>query len=484
VTATYGCFIDWDDSGTYAGSGEDVTTRVDASRGVSMERGRDQIRALGKPMAGRLEFALLNTSRDYSTENTGSPRYAQLRPGHRVRVTADNGTPYTLATCLLDDIAQEPALGVRSVRIPCLGMLSRLAGKRVTTGVYEGITTDVAIGAILDAVGWPAGERALGPGQTILQWWWLEEVDAFEALRTLLNTEGPGAAIYERGDGYLVFENRHYRALTTRSTTSQGTFRDSGAGPWHREPFSLNPNLKGVINRAEIAVNVRAPQPLDVIWELGSTLVLAASATIKLAIKAASDDPFRNAVAPVAGTDYTLLAGSATLTLDRTSGRSATLTVAAGAGGATITALRLRAQALTATTVRVVNVTDTSASQAKYGVRTWAEPVWPEIDIYLAQELCNAIVQSYQEPRATATITVEGADATMLGHCLSREISDRVTVVEAQTGLNTAMYIEQIRHEIGVGNRHVTTLGLEKVVAGTLPGVWDSATWNTSVWGY
>lgn len=484
MPATYGIFIDWSDNLSYADSGEDVTARVLGDRGVSMERGRDQVKALAQPMAGRLDFALDNRTRDYSAKNTGSPRYAQLRPGHRVKVTANNGTAYTLATCILDDIPQEPALGAKSVRIPCLGVLSRLAGKRVTTGLYQGITTDVALGAILDAVGWPAGERALGVGQTVLQWWWLDDVDVFAALQALLNSEGPGAAIYERGDGYLVFENRHYRVLTARSTTSQGTFRDSGAAPWHREPFDLQPNLKGIINRAEVEVNVRTPQPVAEVWALGANLALAASTSVKLTVRAASGDPFRDAATPVLGTDYTLIAGTASMALDRTSGLSVALTVTAGAGGAIITVLRLRASLLPATTVRVTNTTDTSASRAKYGVRTYEEPIWPEIDLNLAQELCNAIVQSYQEPRATASITIEGADATTLGHCLAREVSDRVTVVEAQTGLNGDMLIERIRHDIGARARHVTTLGLEEVVPGTLPGLWDGATWDAGLFGY
>lgn len=485
MPAVYAVYCEWGDGGAFAGAGEDVTARVLGDRGVTMERGRDQLKELAQPMAGRLEFALDNRSRDYSTENAASPRYAALRPGHRTRVAATYaGVGYTLATCVLDDIAQEPALGTRAVRLPGLGMLSRLAGKRVTTALYTGITTDAAIGAILDAAGWPALQRAIGIGQTTFAYWWLEDVDALDALRTILNSEGPGAALYERGDGYLVFENRHYRALTPRCTASVATFADSGAGPWHREPFALDPNLKGIINRAEVAVNVRIPAAETTIWTLGATLNLAANTTVTFAVRATSGDPFIGAIAPVLTTDYTLLAGSSAITLDRTSGMTATLTITADAGGVIITGLRVRAQPLPATSVRVANTTDTSASRAKYGVRTYAEPVWPEIDINLAQELCNAVVQSYQEPRASATITVEGADPAMLTHCLAREISDRVTVVEAQTGLNTAMHIEHIKHEIGAVGRHVTTFGLEKATALGLPGLWDSATFDTGLWGY
>lgn len=479
-------YIDWDNSGTYdLTQGADVTARVLADRGVTMERGRDQLRALAPPMAGKLDFALDNRSRDYSAKNVTSPRYAQLRPGHRVRVTATNGgTTYPLATALLDDLPQEPAFGARSVGVPCLGLLSRLAGKSVTTAVYQDITTDVAIGYLLDAAGWPASERFINLGQTLLRWWWLDDADAFGALRTLLNTEGPGAALYERADGKLAFEGRHFRVLDGRANTSQGTFRDSGAGPWHREPFALQPNLKNVINRAEIPINMRTPLALAEVWALGANLVLAPLASVPLIIRATTGDPFQGAVTPVLGTDYTLIAGTVGMALDRTSGRAATLTVTAGAAGATLTALRLRAQRLAATTVRATNTLDTSASRARYGVQTWADSVWPEIDLDQAEGLCNAIVGAYREPRASARITIEGADAAMLAHCLTREISDRVTVVEAQTGLNGDLYIEHIRHEIGVVGRIVTTLGLEEVVPGTQSGIWDYTAWDQATWGY
>lgn len=483
---TVKAFINWSDSTTYTGTGEDVTARVLAERGMTMERGRDQLRALAPPMAGKLDFALDNRSRDYSTENAASPLAAQLRPGHRVRVTATaaGGTTYTLATALLDDLPQEPALGARSVGVPCLGMLSRLAGQSVTTAVYQGITTDVAIHAILDAVGWPAAERAIQTGATILAWWWLEGVDAFQALRALLNTEGPGAALYERGDGYLVFEDRHYRILTARANTSQATIRDSGASPWHGGPFTLAPNLKNVINRAELPVKIRTPQPLAQVWALGANLILAANTTTRLIVRDAGGEPFIEAVVPQLGPDYTLLAGTVTLTLDRTSGRAATLTLVAGAGGATITALQLRARRLVATEVRVYNTVDTSASQAKYGMRTWTAETWPEIDLLMAQDLANGIVNLYQEPRASAMITVPGDDAAMLAQCLAREVSDRITVTEAQSGLNTAMTIERIAHAIGVRGRIVTTFGLEKAGALVPYSIVGTAVVGTAVAGF
>jgi len=479
-------YIAWSDSPTFGGIGDDVSARVLAERGVTMERGRDQARALAPPMAGKLDLALDNRSRDYSTENAASPRAGQLRPGHRVRVIAtDRGTTYTLATAILDELVQEPAFGARSVKLPCLGTLSRLVGKVVSTAVYQGITTDVAINAILDAAGWPAAERAIQTGATILNWWWLDKVDAFQALATLLYTEGPGAALYERADGFLVFEDRHYRILQSRCNTVQATFRDSGAGPWHGDPFGLAPNLKNVVNRAELAVKLRQASPLAPVWTLGANLILAPNTTTRLIVRATSGDPFVGAVVPALTTDYTLIAGAATMTLDRTSGLAVTLSVMAGAAGVTLTALQLRAQLLPATAVSVANTVDTTASQGKYGVQTYAPTVWPEIDLLMAQDLANAVVNLYQEPRASVSITVDGgATPAMLTQCLTREVSDRVHVVETQTGLDADMTIEHIGHAIGPVGRIVTTFGLEKAGAAVPYSIWNSSNFDSAVWGF
>jgi hypothetical protein len=78
----------------------------------------------------------------------------------------------------------------------------------------------------LTSIGWPAGDRALSLGQT--------SIDAFTATnKPLLQhfqdiVEAENGLLYMRGDGVVVFQNRHYRLTTSASTTSQGTFGDGG----------------------------------------------------------------------------------------------------------------------------------------------------------------------------------------------------------------------------------------------------------------
>jgi hypothetical protein len=474
----YSWEIDWDNDGVWGEAGHDITARVLDEQGFTCERGRDQVLALGQPAAGRADLGSIdNRSKDYSTEYASSPLAGNLLPGRRARARATHSsTTYALWAGIVDDIEQRPE--EKQVSIPLLGTLSRLAGQRVTTSLASGITTGVAIGHILDAVGWPAGERSLQPGLTTLQWWWLEDEDAFDAIARLVTTEGPGAAAYERGDGHFVFENRHHRLLTARATTAQATFRDSGAAPHHTTPFAFGAQLKDVINTVSIPVYTRTVLPPAVVWHYDQPFNLPPATTVR--IHAQASEPFFFATTPEAGVDYTVLVGSiASITLQTTSGQSVGIFLTAGAVGAQLSGLQLRAWPTTKVESRVTSTVDVSASLAKYGVRPYTLPVWPDIDVNTAQDLANAIALAYREPRASATITVAGVDDTHLAHCLGREISDRIRVVEAQTGLDADMMIERIEHRIDWGGRrHVTRFGCEKA---TVVGTY--ATWGVSVWG-
>lgn len=488
TTPAYALGVDWNNDLDYADTGEQVFSRIRDNAGLSCSRGRTQIRELAPPVVGRFDVDLKNTTRDYSTENASSPLAGNLLPGRRVDFRAvHSATTYRLWNGILDDIPQHPV--ERTVSLPCLGTLSRLAGKTVTTGAYQNITTDVAMGYVLDAAGWPGGERSLQTGKTTLAWWWLDGEDAFAALVRLMNTEGPGAIFYERGDGYFVFENRHNRLTATRSTVVQGTFSDvTGAALHHGMAFELDAHLKDVINSVAIPVNLRTAQSLAQIWALGATLVVPAGASTQIVVSSSDGNPFTAAVAPVLTTDYTLIAGAATLTLDRTSGRSATLTVTAGAAGATITGLRVRAQLLTKVEVRVVNTTDCAASIAKFGVRPLSDssyPIWPEIDLQTAQDFANAIASHYRDPRATAAISVFGRDDTHLAQCLGREIGDRIHVKEGQSGLDSDMTIERIEHRLDTAGRRLTTrFGCEKATQANQYAAWGSALWGSSSWAW
>lgn len=351
MAGTFSYFVDWDDSLTYASTGADVTARVDGPAGITFSRGKDQIRQFAPPAAGSFLVRLFNQSRDYSPGNTSSPLFSQLFPGHRVRVVYDgtgsgggSGDALLLSPntgyLLLDDGVSHLLLmggggggtGTRniftgvliglpqhpervgparvSVDIPALGMTSRLRGKKVSTALYENITTSDALGHLLDAADWPAGERSIQTGLTVMSHWVLDRADAFSALEEIRATEGPASSVYENGDGWIVFENRDARTTQTRSTTSQATYQDTV------DIVAVSHDLKfdDVISAAVLTVVERETAGRSVIWELGSTLTLTSGQVYPIQVR--GSDWFTGALLPSPAPSDTVqtLTPSATLT--------------------------------------------------------------------------------------------------------------------------------------------------------------------------
>ncbi|MFH1604555.1 MAG: hypothetical protein ABIH03_11680, partial [Pseudomonadota bacterium] len=149
----------------------------------------------------------------------------------------------------------------------------------------------------------------------------------------------------------------------------------------------------------------------------------------------------------------------------RDSGSVVTITITAGSSGATLTGLQLRADLVSVdnTTVKS-NTLDTTTSMTAYGVQTYTLPTRAEISPNDAQDFCNAIVSRYQNPRPIVTITLKGDDADRLEQMRRRQISDRVTIVEAQTALDADFFVESIKHQIGATGARAVQFGCEKAV--------------------
>lgn len=325
--------------------------------------------------------------------------------------------------------------------------------------------------------------RHIDAGKTTMDYWWLDDEDAFAAFNTLKATEGPGCSLYEDGTGAIVFKDRHARVTDTRSTVSQTTFSSlAGATePLLSLPFEHDDGTADVVNACAVDVQSRTVQASQVVWTLGSTVTLAPGETRQYTARGGKTQDtttgqyiglFTAAVAPTTGGgDYTEASGAlaSAPTLDRTSGAAVTITLIGGAAGASITGLRLRAQPVTvAATIAVAATVDVAASQALYGVRSYPLAIRAEIPVNTAQDLVNAIVGYQQNGRATARITVRGIQgAARLTAALAREVSDRVTIVNAGAGVNGAFYVESIAHKVKAPAAHITTFDCEEATATT-----------------
>jgi hypothetical protein len=336
----------------------------------------------------------------------------------------------------------------------------------VSTSLYRGLRTGDAIGYLLDAVGWPTADRDLDPGASFLPYWWLDDTDAFEALMTLADSEGAPALITVDGQNRIAFRDRHHRLTDAASLTSQATWRTKGAEPLVGSPASYDHGWKDIINSVSWDVPLRAPAPEpSVLWTAQSRITIAAGETAAIVAKGSS--PFVQAFVPQVGTDYTTV-DLVSVSMPKTSGESTTIYLTASTGApATVDGLQVRGYALT--TVATVVVGDQDSSVSRYGVRTSTalrQPVWA--GMYDTQAIVALTLAQRAERLPTISVSMVSANAARLAQQLGRDLSDRVHVVEPETGLDADCWVEQIQHSIGQGGlEHRTTFGLEKAPAQT-----------------
>ena len=449
---------------------------------ISCERGVAQMRALSAVEAGQ-GYAVLNNNA--GTYDPGS----SLVRGLPFRWTAHYlGLDYKMHTGTLQTPVVHGDSLEEVVELHSLGALSQLVGVRISTALYTGITTDVAIGHILDAAGFSATDRDLDTGQTTLTWWWVdpqETADAFDALMEVVTAEGIGAAIYEAGDGTIRFRNRYHLLYDARSSAIHKIYRDLGVFPRHSKPAQgefLEDSIQNVVNEASMIHRVRTAKSLDVLWPGETPLSFASGEVKKYTIRHVDGHPFTAAVAPVLDTDYTVTAGGITsAVLDRTSGAEATLTITAATGGATITGLQVRAQIVTVDSETIVtNTIDASVSITANGQQTKPRATRSEISLDDAQNSMNGIVAWYQNGRKTLRFMAENMDDRNTVALLDADLGDKIRVIASLRGIDDQAYVKNLRTSLrGASIR--TEIEAEEAWT-TEWAIWDTAIWDTSWW--
>lgn len=470
--------VDWDKDGFI--SADDVTGDVTTSPGqrgvpVQLSYGRDLSSPLAPTVAGRGSFRLVNQHRRYSPRNTLSPLYGQIKPARPVRIGRTAGDSYSgtysdtyvgVSSVLFvgntDDSPINPDVESKTVDLTLVDGLAYFRGVNISTSVYSGIRTGEAIEAILDACGWPGDLRDIDSGATVISWWWEDNDDALTALDKVVRSEGSPALLTMGTSGEVIFRDRHHRFLRSEAITSQATWNvEGGAEPVMNVPFSYDDAWRNIINHGLISVDVRNTAAVDVVWELDSPVGFSGG-EIKTFI-ASSTDPFRNAIVPIAGTDFNVTFGSlASVTLSRTSGASTSITLTAAGGGAQIDRLQLRAQPFTiAYTVQVAASDVTSISD--YGQRSFPNDL-PWCNQFDAQAILNTAVQQRANPLPVLSVTfLVGSSVDRAEAILLRNLSERVTVVETETVLNDDFYIESIDHEFSGEKDHTVGFQAEAV---------------------
>jgi hypothetical protein len=465
-------------AGTFSapGPGEDSTPDV-LDGGVSISYGRDQSRLLNPAKTGTESFSLNNTRRMYSPEYSGSPLFGDLDPARIMRGDVSfNGSSYALGRMRIDDYNITADLGNRTVDFTFLDGMKTLDGIGMSTSLRRSQRTGDLVNYILDQVGW-TGPRDIDPGATIVPWWWLEGTTALQAMQDLVKSEGPPAIVYVALDGTFVFRDRHHRILRPASLTPQAYYAQSTLGDCaspaatglsFAAPFTYAHGWRNIVNSVTFDAVVRAPSgDFTTVWTYGNPVSLTIGQSVE--IPASASDPFRSAIVPVLGTDYTVTgAGTVQVALSRTSGAAVVITLAAVGGSVTITGLQLRAQSVpvVSTTTVVRKDTDSILShgeQVHSDTAPWAGPG----DSYA---IAGLILLHYAKRRPTVELRLTASDPRHLFEILNRAISDRIHITYGEMGMDKDFFVETVTHAISRMNQanqppvHSVVFGCEEEV--------------------
>lgn len=452
--------VDWTGAGDFSGGNDDVTADCYA---IECKRGRDYSSQLtGLTVAGRLSAQLYNGDGTYSSFNAASPIYGNIVPGREVRLRTTAPSAATLWTGFLERIVPAgTAHGIPVVTLEAFGPLIKITGKQVTPAAQANAATGTIIDAILDAADWPAGDRDIDTGQTTITRWYVDKRDALNAIREVEETEL--GFLLELADGKIAFEDRHHR-LKSPHTASQVTFSDAVDATLKYQSIEQQDPLVEIYNEAlAIVAPLYAVGGVSVLWTLREeepTIEPGATLSWWAEYPNPAVDPDTGAyvdawTTPVASTDVTVTGvdiGDIGISASKFANSMKITLVNNGAATATVTLLQARGDPVKRR--EPVRVSDEDAtSQTAYGERTYRLPGPWLPNTSQARDFVRYIVSRYKDPLPVLRIGyVANQSADQLTQALTRQVSDRVTIVAegsgSELGIDADFFIEAIHHRI------------------------------------
>lgn len=451
--------IDWNGDGDYSDTGEDVSADALDTGGLTVQYGRDQNRSQSPMAPGQMAFELNNASRDYSPANTSSPLSPNVLPARALRyqITHDSVT-YTIFRGHTDNYDVQSLS--KLVSLTALDALADLRGTEVSTELHHGIRTGAAVGLILDAIGWPAADRDLDSGATIIPWWWLDRTDAYQAMEDVLASEGLPALLTVDANGKVIFRDRHHRLTESASLTSQATFRDATTEPI-LSGLTYDQGWRDIVNSVTLSVDERRPAGVaEAVWSSDQIYSVTDGETVT--VRTQPSDPVLDAITPVEDVDYRVRSGTVSIALSQTSGTAISILITGVGGPAEIDQLQLRAYPVSVRRTVQIHVED-SASDDAYGMRAPGLDA-PWVGVHDALSIAEITLAHRAEPLPIVRMLLDGGDNdTVLAEQLGRDLSDRVTVIETETAINDDFFLERIEHTVSDGGgRLATVFGLEQ----------------------
>lgn len=209
----------------------DITEWV---RSWTFRRGANRGNGIGlRYEAGTLTAELNNGDRRFDPTNLTGPYAAggvtTLQPMVRVRLSAVwAGVAYQLWTGFADSWLPDYSQPTWSTTtLTATDAFKVFTGRRRLAVAPVGGSEDsgARIGRVLDSIGWPAADRVIATGKSLLQATTLEG-DGLAELQ--LTQDSEMGEFYMDAAGQAVFRNRQATLTETRSNTAQAIFGDAG----------------------------------------------------------------------------------------------------------------------------------------------------------------------------------------------------------------------------------------------------------------
>jgi len=462
-TQTTGYFVevDWNNSGSFDDQYNDITADVKTahfSRGKSDE--------LGKAEVGQCSLTLNNDTGKYSPPNASSVIYSNLLPKRPIRILYTDGTTiYRLFYGFIEEIIPHPHLAEQDCIITAVDGLDFLSRHDMATALYTDTLTGTIHGYILTDAGWSTSMRTLDAGQLTVPYWYGQDVRARFAQEEIDDNEQGFS--YIDGAGYFRFEDRHHRSTATHQT-SQATFDNT----MQNITYSMNP--RNVYNSIKVTVTPWTIQSLTEVWRLqeipsiepGETKIWWGDASVSgvpvfvgawTPINSGATDYTANSLANGTGDDET----GNTAVVETNFAKTDKIAIKNNALHTVyVTLLKVRATYYDDQT-KVTRKAEDTTSQTAYQKRTLTLDGKYMTSAETAQSFCKYAISKYKDPRGEVGMSIMNKNATMLTQILSREISDRITIVNTELGLNKDFFIDYLEHDISMsGELHTVSYRL------------------------
>lgn len=492
VQATYQLQIDWDNDGSFATPGDDVSADL---RRAELDRGYDT--PLSRfPYVGRARFVLNNVNKQYSP-----PLDSTVVPHRPVRFRMTFNAVTVVQFRGFVEFIQPTAgeYGQRIVVIECVDASALLDIFEGRASVLLQKRANEIIEPIVDDVYTPPGtnyEEGINVFPTTGEQWTFSDSVGLR----ITSPTNPGASepinaaqkitdacasdwgrFFIAKDGSPSFFNRHHMPLdSTTELTMSGTFQDMGYAKHVDDIFNwveVTYLPRKIGNRAEVLGRFSPERAVQIEPLATEEFVIPFRDPVNQAIRVGG----YNVITPVAGSDYNATSDEAGEGDDVTGNLSLTFTAYADRAtveienthisqDAWIQKFEVRGLPIRSREPETVKAVDV-ASINEYGRRKLSVTAMLMSSNAEAASLAQYLVDVYKDPRDVVTDIEIPANksTTFMEAARDLELMDRVVVSEDQTGLSSfAGHIYRIKHVIDDKFNHRVFFDLETPY--TLPG--------------